>query len=265
MPEAVRVYLETGSFRAADDVKRALLSTFRDDFSKYGARVDYRRLDKVYQALPGLVGSRFRYVRIDRDERSRDLAPALDLLCRARVAQRVYRSAANGVPLGAELDERRTKLLFLDVGLVLTALGLSALDLEQAGDAMIVGRGAIAEQFVGQHLLYGRAPSVDPDLYFWAREKKGTSSEVDYVVSVGPCVVPVEVKAGATGRLKSLHVFLEQKGRTLGVRLNSEPPSLLHERTAVPGSPPIDYQLLSLPLYLVGQLRRLVRETLGRS
>ena len=140
-----------------------------------------------------------------------------------------------------------------------------ALDLEQAGDAMIVGRGAIAEQFVGQHLLYGRAPSVDPDLYFWAREKKGTSSEVDYVVSVGPCVVPVEVKAGATGRLKSLHVFLEQKGRTLGVRLNSEPPSLLHERTAVPGSPPIDYQLLSLPLYLVGQLRRLVRETLGRS
>ena len=68
-----------------------------------------------------------------------------------------------------------------------------------------------------------------------------------YVVSVGPRVVPVEVKAGATGRLKSLHVFLREKRLPLGVRFHSEPPSLLCATTALSDGRQVPYQLLSLP------------------
>ena len=258
MPHAVRVYLETGSLRDTDAAKQSILSTYQDDFGKYGARVPHERLVKVYRKLPQLVGRRFKYVHVDREERAKDIATALHLLALARVAHCVRHSSSNGVPLGAEANDRKLKLLFLDVGLMLRALGMGLLDLERAGDLLGVGAGSVCEQLVGQHLLFGGEPYEEPDLYFWAREKRNSAAEVDYVLPVGPAVVPVEVKAGKTGTLKSLHLFLQEKGRTLGLRLNTDPPSLL--ATEAPGRDGRrhGYQLLSLPLYLVGQARRLL-------
>jgi hypothetical protein len=73
----------------------------------------------------------------------------------------------------------------------------------------------------------------------------------------------MEVKAGATGRLKSLHLFLAEKTHRLGVRFNSDGPSLLatHTRTAGGETKPI--RLLSLPFYLLGQARRLCATALS--
>ncbi|MBM4395589.1 MAG: hypothetical protein FJ087_07860 [Deltaproteobacteria bacterium] len=73
-------------------------------------------------------------------------------------------------------------------------------------------------------------------------------------------MIPIEVKAGRTGTLKSLHVFLKEKGRSFGVRINGDLPSLLDARTSITGAPDIPFRLLSVPLYLVGQVRRLCRE-----
>lgn len=263
MPEALRAWLESGSLRESDIVKQSLLSTYEDDFAKYGTRVDLARLRKVYRSLPRLVGKRFKYTLVDRDDRARDLAPALDLLCRARVAARVRRTAANGPPLAAEEDERAFKLLFLDVGLLLRALGLSLLDLEAARDLLLVNEGAVAEQLVGQHLLYGGEPFEEPALHFWARDDRSAAAEIDYVLAMGPTVLPIEVKAGKTGSLRSLHVFLREKARAFAVRLNSDPPSLLDTTATLPTGDRVAFRLLSLPLYLVGQVRRLVRAALA--
>ncbi|MBI4916618.1 MAG: ATP-binding protein [Acidobacteria bacterium] len=190
-------------------------------------------------------------------------AKLLDLLCMARVASRVRHSSANGVPLGAEANDRIFKLLFLDTGLVTTATGLSILDFEQAADLLLVNSGAICEQAVGQHLLHSAPPYQEPELFFWVREKANAAAEVDYVVGEGAHVVPVEVKAGKTGTLKSLHLFLREKRRSLGVRLSSGPPSLLRAETSLADGKNFPFRLLSLPLYLVGQVRRLIRETLA--
>ncbi|MBN2496857.1 MAG: AAA family ATPase [Deltaproteobacteria bacterium] len=260
MPEAVEAILDSGSLRDGDIVKQSILSTFQDDFGKYGRRVDPLRLAKVFRKLPQLVGRRFKYVQVDRHERSKDLAAALDLLCLARVAYRVCHSSASGLPLAAQANERLFKVLFLDVGLMARALGLDLREIERADDVMLVNAGAMAEQLVGQHLLYSAQPYEEPELHFWAREKKSALAEVDYVIADRTRIVPVEVKAGKTGRLKSLHVFLADKGLAHGVRLDSRPPSVLRTSMTLPDGRETPFELLSLPLYMVGQLRRLYRE-----
>jgi len=261
MPDAVRAFVDGDSYRESEAVKHSILSTFRDDFGKYGSRVDVGRLRKVFERLPHLVGDKLKYVHIDREERSRDLSAALHLLNLARVAFRVRHTAANGVPLGAEADERRFKVLFLDVGLMATATGLTILDLETAADQlMMVHRGALCEQFIGQHLLYDQASWEEPQLFYWAREERSSAAEVDYVISVGQEIFPVEVKSGKTGKLKSLHLFLREKKRTLALRFNVMPPSILDAKTSLADGNNVPFRLVSLPLYLVGEAKRLLHD-----
>ena len=212
---------------------------------------------RSFQCLPV---KNLKYVNIDRNERSADLSRALALLCRARVAYKVFHSSCNGVPLGATIDEKKFKVLFLDVGLMSTATGLNLLDYEKAEDVMVVNSGSICEQFIGQQLLYSQQSYREPELYYWAREKKNSSAEVDYVIAEGSAIVPIEVKAGKSGTLKSLHMFLRDKSLALGVRFNSDIPSLLTLETKLPDGQYLKYQLLSLPLYLAGQVRRFIRQ-----
>ncbi|MBI4858834.1 MAG: ATP-binding protein [Candidatus Riflebacteria bacterium] len=253
MPEVVSTYLRTGSYLEAEHVKEALLATLRDDFAKYRRRVPEERLRKVLDAVPRRIGSKLRYVDIDPGERSRDLSAALDLLCRALLVHRVHSVSGHGVPLGASKDERRFKVLLLDVGLVSTACGFDAVALDQVPDLLRVNEGALAEQFVGQELLGSLPHQKEPALHFWAREAKSSSAEVDYLVESGPGVVPVEVKAGRTGRLRSLHQYVLAHHPGLAIRLNSDRPSVLALGEGAKAT-----RLLSLPLYLAGQVRRIL-------
>lgn len=118
---------------------------------------------------------------------------------------------------------------------------------------------AVAEQFIGQHLLYLHPPYQDPQLYYWTRDKKSSSAELDYLVSIGSQIIPIEVKSGKSGTLKSLHYFLQEKSLKLGVKFNSHLLQLSHERVTLTNGEVIHYDLLSLPLYFVGQLKRLLQ------
>lgn len=264
MPEAVAVYLNTGSWQECESVKHALLTAFQNDFSKYGKKVTHRRLWILFKKIPLIIGQKFKFVNVDRNERAEDLAKALDMLCRALVCFRVHHSSCSGIPLGAAADEKKFKLLFLDAGLMATSAGLNLLDFEKAEDIMTVNAGAVCEQCVGQHLLYSLPFYQQPELYYWMREKKNSSAEVDYVISKGMSLVPVEVKAGKSGTLKSLHLFLREKRQSFGVRFNSDIPSVHDTQTSLPDGQHISYRLLSLPIYMVGQMQRLVSEQLIR-
>lgn len=265
MPDAVRAYFETGSYLESERVKHSILATFAEDFGKYGRKTPPARLRKVLEKLPFLVGDKLKYSQIDREERSKDLAEALHLLTLARVGYKVRHSAGNGVPLGAEADDKHFKMLFLDVGLMVTATGLQGRELEQAEDLMLVNRGALAEQFVGQHLLYSGPTWETPQLHYWVREKEGSSAELDYLIASGTEVLPIEVKAGKTGRLKSMHLFLAEKQRRHAIRISSAPPSLTRAETTLPNGEQLDFELLSLPLYLICQTRRLAELMMERS
>ena len=95
------------------------------------------------------------------------------------------------------------------------------------------------------------------------RQKRSSNAEVDYVISTGPRIIPIEVKAGKTGTLKSLQVFLKIKGQKTGVRLGSASPSRHRANYALPGISDQSFELVSIPFYLVGQLRRLLGESAG--
>ena len=265
MPAAVSAYAETATFESCEAEKQSILNTFVDDFGKYAGRVDPQRMRRVFTRLPLLVGGKLKYVSVDPDDQARSIARALSLLCEARVAYRVHHTSANGVPLGAEQKDSVFKVLFVDVGLMTSSCGLNLLDFQRADELALVNQGAVCEQFVGQHLLQQEQSFAPPELFYWVREKTRSSAEVDYVLSAGSTVLPVEVKAGKTGTLRSMQVFLQEKGLPLAVRVNSDLPSCYEAQYALPHATDRTFRLLSIPFYLIGQLRRLIGEELRRS
>lgn len=258
MPEAVASYATTGSLSSVEEIKRALFTSFRDDFSKYRRRVDVAALKKVFERVPRLVGTRIKYVEIDREMRSKKIADTLDLLTYARLLTKVRHSSCNGIPLGAEANESIFKLLFLDVGLLTTACQITPSELEAASELNLVNRGSLAEQFIGQHLLYRGAPSEEPALYFWHREARNASAEIDYVVSHDGTLLPIEVKATKGGALRSLHYFMAQKRSPIGIKFDSQPPRLIRGTATLAGGSELPYTLISLPHYLVDDALRIV-------
>lgn len=261
MPAAVQRYAANEDIAAAGREHESILQTYEDDFSKYRKRIHPQRLRKIFRRLPSLIGNKLKYVNIDPNEKSRDLASSLHLLELARVYYPVRHSAGNGVPLGAEAKDRDFKPLFLDIGLMATSLGLNLSDLHIQTDLLLVNNGSVAEQFVGQHLLYRQQSYRRPELYYWNREKKSSQAEVDYLISCAGKVVPVEVKAGKTGSLKSLQVFVSEKKSPVAIRFNSMPPSCFEAQSAIAGKDIVSFSFISLPLYLVCQIERLVMTT----
>lgn len=262
MPEAVGVFAETGSFPSVSPVHESIIETYRSDFSKYAALDDLTRLRRVFDFVPSAVGNKIKYVNIDSADRSQRIRAAIDLLALAGIIVQVKHTSASGIPLAALVNDNVFKPLFLDVGLMNAVCGIRSIGLEAFQAAKFINEGAMAEQFIGQHLLYA-VEGVRPALFYWLREEKRNNAEIDYLLQMNTKIVPVEVKAGKSGSLKSLHRFAAEKKTTLAVRFDLQQPSV-HD---VEFSVPLDnqagkaaFRLLSLPLYMVDECRRLIDE-----
>ena len=256
MPEACARWLETEDFSAIQQVHAEILQTYQDDFSKYRKRIDPELLRTVMGSVPRLIGGKIRYNQLSRTTTPNHLRMALQALDAAGVTSQIYHTSGNGVPLGAEVDPKKFKALFLDVGLLATSLSLRLVDFHTTEDLLLVNRGACAEQYVGQQLLANGPSWIKPELFYWHREKRGSNAEVDYITHEGQHVIPVEVKAGKTGSLRSLHTFMASKAYKTAVRFNTDTPSLTEVSTEINQVGQADYRLLSLPLYMTGQLSR---------
>jgi len=258
MPEVIKVYRQSGSLLEADKVKFSILNTYRDDFAKYTGRTDLAKLQEVYDKLGITVGRKIRYVDLLDQDRSTTVSRILTLFEYARIIYRVYHSSANNLPLRAEINRKRSKGVLLDIGLFLALQGLSIADLSREQELFFANQGQLAEQFIGQHLLYGQGEYTKPELYHWSREKPQSNAEVDYLIQLGQTILPIEVKAGKTGTLKSLHRFMELKERSLALRFSTNTP-LVESVTSSLAESSYRYTLVTLPLYLVGQTRRLMQ------
>ena len=239
MPEVVRTYVESRDLLEVQRVQTALIQTVQDVFAKYGPRRLQELMRKTYRHVAENVGRKLKFVNVTREKRAADVRRALELLTSSGMVHVVYHTSANGLPLGAERDARHFKALFLDVGLVNRMCGL---DLVEAEELVTVHDGALAEQFVGQELLCAARPFEDPQLFYWGREAKNANAEV---VSRHPDIVPIEIKAGKTGTLRSLFQFLLEKKRRRAVRLHLGQP--IGEEIRLPGAEETTVQLLSLP------------------
>lgn len=259
MPEAVARFVKGYSYAEVSKVQSSVLATYRDDFNKYSHGALTRRVQLVFDRAAMLVGRKFKYVHVSKEHRALELRDALTQLCMARVLYRVHHSSANGIPLGAEQKENLFKILFMDVGLLCSVLNINELNIKDDGP-YLVNKGAIAEQFIGQHLLYAGKYYQNPTLFYWVREAKSAAAEVDYLMSCGQEIIPIEIKAGATGTLRSLHQFCQEKQRTHTVRFNGDSPSFIKGAIATTTKGDVVYNLLSLPLYMVGEAKRFISE-----
>ncbi len=260
MPEAVATYREQKDLVEVQRVLTSIITTLQDDFAKYGTRAQQRNMRRVLRHIPLSIGRKVRYVNIDRETRAADLRTALELLELAGFISLVRHSSANGVPLGAEASNDRFKPLLVDIGL---CANLSGLYLPDDSALLTVQEGRLAEQLIGQELRATGPRYAEHPLFYWQREAKNANAEVDYLWTHDGNVIPVEVRSGASGSLKSTHVFLAEKARHFAVRFNMDRPSI-GEFTVNLGTKDrttsISFTLLSLPLYLAGQLDRLIRE-----
>ncbi len=260
MPAAVEAFARERSYLPVADVHRELLATVRDDFAKYADRVHHHRLAAVLDSVPNQLGQKFTYAKVDRDERSVALKQALDLLTLARVCHRVTSTPGRGLPLGAGADAKTAKVIHLDVGLASSALRLDLAALERADDLALVNEGAIAEQAVGQLLRLIGHGNEEPALWYWSREARSSAAEVDYLAAPTGHVLPIEVKAGTGGALRSLHVFMADRNLAWAARFNGAGPMVQVIDTTAATGERVRYNLLSLPAYAVECLPRLARE-----
>lgn len=249
MPAVVKEYLDSSNFLNCQRIQNSLLQTYRSDFGKYAKFSEHKYLQKVLDEAPRLVGDRIKYSNIDPDSKSRDIKQALNLLKLTGVIYPVYATSASGLPLEAQVNEMKFKLNFLDVGLMQNACGLQT-ELSLTNDFIQINSGAVTEQFIGQELRASSDSYLKRGLFFWARDKKSSSAEVDYVIATDSLILPVEVKAGKTGTLKSLKLFIKEKKSLFGVRFSQEKLSF-HDK------------VLTLPLYMTGQVKRLAREVVN--
>jgi hypothetical protein len=224
-------------------VLAALADNYRNDFAKYAGRHQIKYVDLLFREAASMQGRRFVYAHVPGEHRARELAPALDLLEKAGVLHRVLQSPGSGCPLRAGARPDRFKIVFLDVGLTQALLGLDTAELILDPATAITHRGAIAEAFVGQEMIAYASPWAGRELFYWHREARGSSAEVDYLFEESGKVIPIEVKSGERGRLTSMRLFLE-KNRTMspfGIRFSLHPFSIVDD-------------LHSWPLYAVAGL-----------
>jgi predicted AAA+ superfamily ATPase len=252
MPAAVASWVKDQSMDSVINIQQDLLSTYRDDFFKYKGRFDVNKLDKLLKAIPLQLGKKFVYSKADESIQSPSAKQILSLFNKARLSYSVEGCSGNGVPLAGEAQTKFSKQIFLDVGLANRFLGNNFSSLST------IIEGGISEQVVGQMLRCLFSFYVEPKLYYWQREEKGSSAEIDYLIEHEKLVVPIEVKSGSTGSLKSLHLFMNLKNLPIALRINNDLPSITPVRIKNADKTEVSYTLLSIPFYLTGQIHRLL-------
>ncbi len=246
MPLVITEYIATGNLAACQRLQSAITQTYRDDFGKYAGKAKNRYLDKLFYAIPKMIGQKFMYSHVDQNIQSRELKEALLLLEKAGIVHRVKRTSGQGVPLEANASECFFKTIFLDIGLMQNICGIDN-ETFLREEFIQINRGAVAEQFVGQEFLAYQNVYQEASLYYWVREAPNSSAEVDFLIPYIGKAIPVEVKSGKTGRLRSMHLFLEKYQCLMGLRISQQPFNQ---------TPPI----LSLPFYAIKQIPKLLDE-----
>lgn len=205
MPECVKIWKETQSLTEVFDVQRDLVNTYRQDFSKYAPYVDKRSLNQVLTNVSKNIGKQTIYSHLSADFTGPTNKKAFELLLDARVITKVKATSVSSLPLGASASDRKFKSILVDIGLMRALSDMPANMEYQKSDLMSLYNGALAEHFVGQELL----SSGIEQLYYWSRDAKNSSAEVDFLVVKDGEILPIEVKSGSSGKLRSLHQLLK--------------------------------------------------------
>jgi predicted AAA+ superfamily ATPase len=222
MPEVIATYVQGHDLTHCGQVLDDLITSLRSDFAKYRKNVPFLRISEIFDSVVQQAGGKFVYAKAHSQSNHKQIKEAVDLLIMAGWIIPVTHTSANGLPLGAESDDKKRKLNLLDTGIFQRILGLNMADILFENETDVINKGAIAEQYAGLEILKAGSCYRPEPLYFWHREAKNSNAEVDYVVQQGQQIIPVEIKSGRQGSMQSLHLFLREKKAPYGVRFSLE-------------------------------------------
>ena len=148
--------------------------------------------------------------------------------------------------------------MFMDIGFVNQ---FNQIDLTELDNLITTNEGMLAEQFIAQELLTTHSAYLSPELFYWSREEKNSNAEIDFIFQHKNKLYPSEVKAGKTGTLKSIQVYMYEKKLKNGIRFNMDLPNIGNFKTKINApnkNANLSWTLLSLPLYMISELRRII-------
>lgn len=229
MPEAVAKWVETHDFLQCQEVQDDIITGYEADFPKYKKKVDPRLMMVTMKSAATQVTKKFVYSRVPGEYKTAEVKKAIDLLIKAGILIPVTHTSGNGLPLGDEADEGIRKMLLLDTGLMLRLLNMTMGDTSAitaqiltATASDMVNKGPIAEMLAGLEMLHYLTPNLHHDLYYWVRQAKNSTAEIDYLLPWNMKVLPFEVKAGVQGGMRSLWDFMREKKLDHAVRCSLE-------------------------------------------
>lgn len=254
MPEIVNEYATTKDLTAVAGLYEGLIASYMDDVEKYaksGTQVQVIR--HTIRASYSEAGKRIKFQGFGKSSYgSKEIGEALRTLEKTFLMSLIYPTTSATLPLMPE-PQKSPRLQVLDTGVMNYFLGVQK-EILGTPDLSSIYQGIMIEHLVGQEIL-AQQFNVLSALNFWVREKKSSSAEVDYVYPFEGKLIPVEVKSGKEGKLKSLHLYMEEAPHNLAIRFYAGELSI----TPITTANGKNYHLLSLPYCLVSQLEGYIK------
>ena len=249
MPEIVNQYIETKDITSLSRLYEQLITSYIDDVEKYARNNNLLQIIRHCMRVSFTeAGKRIKFQHFGRSNYgSKEVGEALRTLEKTFLLSLIYPTISATLPLTPDL-KKSPRLQVLDTGMINYFLGEQT-ELLGTDDVSKIHQGTIIEHLVGQELLASQF-NVLSSLNFWVREKNSSTAEVDYVYPFESKLIPVEVKSGKEGALKSLHQFIDMAPHNMAIRFYSGNLSITQAIT--PGGK--QYHLLNLPYYLASQI-----------
>ncbi|MFT4203824.1 MAG: AAA family ATPase [Chitinophagaceae bacterium] len=245
MPEVVKEYLRQNSIAALAPTYESIWTSYTDDVEKYAATPSVKQVIKfVLKTASGFIDQRIKFQNFGNSNyKSREVGEALRDLDKAKIVRLVYPTTSVAPPIVSDF-KKSPRLQILDTGIVNYTLGI-AHELLASDDLSDSYKGALIPHLVNQELISLQCHKSETP-HFWVREKAQSSAEVDVVVPYNNYLIPVEIKSGSTGSLKSLHQYMDTVDHPYAVRIYGGELEIQHTKTPQ-GKP---YILMHLPYYL---------------
>lgn len=254
MPEVIKRDLDKNNLSDLTTVYESIWGTYKNDIEKYTANETERKIIKhIMNSAPLELDKRVKFQGFGNSNyRSREVGECFRILDDAKVIRLVYPTTVLEPPIQADL-KKSPRLQFLDSGLVNYSLGIQG-QLLKMDDLSNAYKGALIPHLVTQELLSVQV-KTEHKPNFWVREKRQSSAEVDLVFSYQDMLIPIQIKSGPTGSLRSLHQFIDASNHSFGVRVYGG--TLSVENAVTPDGKP--YRLLNLPYFLGTKLNSYIQ------
>lgn len=264
MPESVATWVERHDYIACQEVQDDIVVAYEADFAKYRKKIEPELLLLTLRSASLQVTKKFVYAQV-RGYHSENVKKALRMLSKAGILLPVTSTSANGIPLGAEEDASKQKFLIVDTGLMLRLMNMSTGSVSEITRGILtdnvtdlVNKGPMAEMLAGLELQRYRTPNLRHSLYYWQREAKNSQAEIDYLSCNESTVLPIEVKAGTQGGMKSLWIFMREKHLSKAIRCSMENFGMFTYKDPLDNDESRDVAIC--PLFAVSQMGRVLNE-----